>query len=215
MTATKFQRDELIPTRHSLITRLKNWEDQEGWKEFFDTYWKLIYQVALKAGLTESEACDVVQETVVAVAKSLKDFKTGSEHGSFKGWLLQITRWRIADQFRKRPPEQERAIHRAPGDTARTGTMERIADPAGPELEAVWDREWNKNLMDVALERLKAKVNLKHYQLFYLHVVRQMPARRVAKTLGVSVGSVYVVKLRLSRMLKRIFEQMKAQSMEF
>ena len=125
MTMTNLERDELIPTRHSLITRLKNWEDQEGWKEFFDTYWKLIYQVALKAGLTESEACDVVQETVVAVAKGLKNFKTGSEHGSFKGWLLQITRWRIADQFRKRAPEQERAIHRTPEDTARTGTMER------------------------------------------------------------------------------------------
>ena len=211
---TNLERDELIPTRHSLITRLKDWEDQEGWKEFFDTYWKLIYQVALKAGLTESEACDVVQETVVAVAKSLKDFKTGSEHGSFKGWLLQITRWRIADQFRKRPPEQEQAIHRLSEDTARTGTIERIADPGGAELDAVWDREWEKNLMDVALERLKAKVSLKHYQIFYLHAVRQMAARRVAKTLGVSVGLVYVVKLRLSRMLKRIFEQMKAQSME-
>jgi RNA polymerase sigma-70 factor (ECF subfamily) len=215
MTMTKLERDELIPTRHSLITRLKNWEDQEGWREFFDTYWKLIYQVALKAGLTESEACDVVQETVVAVAKSLKDFKTGAEHGSFKGWLLQITRWRIADQFRKRAPEMEQTIHRSPEDTARTATIERIADPNGPELETVWDREWEKNLMDVALERLKAKVDLKHYQVFYLHVVRQVPARRTAKTLGVSVGLVYVIKLRLSRMLKRIFEQMKVRSMGF
>lgn len=42
-----------------------------------------------------------------------------------------------------------------------------------------------------------------------------MPARRVAKTLGVSVGSVYVVKLRLWQMLKKILEQMKEQSMEF
>ena len=32
------QPDELIPTRWSLIGRLKNWDDQVSWREFFDTY---------------------------------------------------------------------------------------------------------------------------------------------------------------------------------
>ena len=34
--------DELLPTRWTLIERLKNWDDQESWRQFFDTYWKLI-----------------------------------------------------------------------------------------------------------------------------------------------------------------------------
>jgi hypothetical protein len=29
--------DELIPTRQSLLSRLKDWQDRDGWKEFFDT----------------------------------------------------------------------------------------------------------------------------------------------------------------------------------
>jgi len=29
--------DEMIPTRQSLLSRLKDWNDQEGWKVFFDT----------------------------------------------------------------------------------------------------------------------------------------------------------------------------------
>ncbi|MBI2924817.1 MAG: sigma-70 family RNA polymerase sigma factor, partial [Verrucomicrobia bacterium] len=57
--------DLFLSTRRSLITRLKNWDDQEGWREFFQTYWKLIYSVAVKSGLTNEEAEDVVQETVV------------------------------------------------------------------------------------------------------------------------------------------------------
>ena len=61
--------DELIPTRSSLLGRLVNWDDQESWREFFNTYWKLIYSVALKAGLTEDEAEEVVQETVITAAK--------------------------------------------------------------------------------------------------------------------------------------------------
>ena len=50
-----------IATRNSLLTRLKDWDDQEGWKRFFETYWRLIYNVAIQHGLSEMEAQEVVQ----------------------------------------------------------------------------------------------------------------------------------------------------------
>src|SRR5207244_11129862 len=95
--------DELRPTRWTLIERLKNWDDQESWRQFFDTYWKLIYGVAIKSGLTHPEAQDAVQETVMSVCKNMPNFKANRAFGSFKAWLLNLTRWRIIDQLRKRP----------------------------------------------------------------------------------------------------------------
>ena len=77
--------DELIPTRQSLLSRLKDRQDNESWKVFFDTYWKLIYGAALRAGLREAEAQDAVQETVISVMNSMPDFKYNAEVGSFKG----------------------------------------------------------------------------------------------------------------------------------
>ena len=58
------QRDPTDPrqTRASLLNRLKNWQDQASWQEFFDTYWKLIFATARSAGLADDEAQDVVQE---------------------------------------------------------------------------------------------------------------------------------------------------------
>src|SRR2546429_4707873 len=94
----------LIATRRSLVERLADWGDQRRWQEFFDTYWKLIYSTARKAGLTDAEAQEVVQETVITVAKNIDKLKYDPAIGSFKGWLLQITRGRIVDQFRKREP---------------------------------------------------------------------------------------------------------------
>ena len=61
----------LIATRRSLVDRLANWDDQRHWQEFFDTYWKLIYSTARKSGLTDEEAQDVVQETIITVAKKI------------------------------------------------------------------------------------------------------------------------------------------------
>src|ERR1041385_7370568 len=94
--------DELIPTRATLIQRLKNWQDNSSWQDFFDTYWKLIFTVAIQAGLTEVEAQDVVQETMLAVARHMPSFNYNQSQGSFKTWLLNMTRWRIKDQVRRR-----------------------------------------------------------------------------------------------------------------
>ena len=84
--------DDSIPTRHSLLSRLKHWDDQESWRDFFDTYWKLIYGVAIKSGMTDVEAQEVVQETVIAVAKKIAEFKTDPAFGSFKAWLARRRR---------------------------------------------------------------------------------------------------------------------------
>src|SRR5882757_3892414 len=134
------EKDELIPTRASLLHRLKDWQDRSSWQEFFDTYWKLIYGVARKAGMTVDEAQDVVQETMVSVARHMPTFKYDPALGSFKGWLLKMTRWRIIDQIRKRG---SCGAHRPlPGThTAGTDTVGKIVDPAGQRLDQVWDEE--------------------------------------------------------------------------
>ena len=93
--------DPLLATRLSLIARLGNWDEQGKWQEFFEIYWRLIYGVACRAGMKDDEAQEVVQETCIAVAKNIARYD--SKAGSFKAWLLQMTRWRITDQLRKRP----------------------------------------------------------------------------------------------------------------
>jgi RNA polymerase sigma-70 factor (ECF subfamily) len=193
--------DGLIPTRRSLITRLKNWDDQESWKDFFDTYWKLIYGVAIKAGLNDAEAQEVVQETIIAVAKQMEGFKYDPKIGSFKGWLLHTTRWRISDQLRKRRG-QARGIERE-CKTSRTATVERIPDPAGSNLETIWEQEWRTSMFAIAIEKVKRRVDARQYQIFDLYVIKQWPVKKVAVTLDVKPGQVYLAKHRISELVKK------------
>src|SRR5258708_36267580 len=135
----------LLATRRSLVEHLADWGDQLRWQQFFDTYSKLIYSTARQSGLTDAEAQEVVQETVITVAKSIDKLKYDPAIGSFKGWLLQITRWRIADQFRKREPGNAK---RAPvSDGRATATIERVPDSRGIDLEAVWKTGGRRNFL--------------------------------------------------------------------
>lgn len=194
--------NDTIPTRLSLIERLKNWDDRTSWQDFFNTYWRLIYGVARQAGLTDAEAQDVVQETVISVAKKMAEFKTDREYGSFKSWLLQITRRRIIDQFRKRPPQNQAGLLRR-DETTRTPTVNRVPDPAGPPLDALWQEEWERNLMEVALENVKQKVSSKQFLLFHQQVVKQWSPKKIAGQYGVSLAQVYMAKYRISALVKK------------
>lgn len=195
--------DDLLPTRRSLLGRLKNWQDDRSWQEFFDTYWRLIYQVAVKSGLAPGEAEEVVQETILSVAKAMQGFRYDPKRGSFKGWLLQLTGWRITNQFKKRG-------NRAAADAEREPTpADAEIAPAGgnlaapPELERLWEAEWEQNLLRAALDRVRAQVNPKHLQIFDLHVLKQKPVKEVREFLGVSSAEVYLAKHRVGKLLKK------------
>lgn len=125
--------------------------------------------MALKAGLSDAEAQEVVQETVVSVAKQMPGFRYDPARGKFKGWLLQITRRRIADQMRKQM-QACGASGSHPVETLQVQQMESVLNPADSELEAIWAEEWEKYLWNAAVAIIKKLVNPEHYQLFDLYV---------------------------------------------
>lgn len=193
--------EDFIPTRYSLLSRLQDRDDQGSWKEFFDIYWRLIYSTAIKSGLSDAEAQDVVQETVICVAKDIEKFKRDRSLGSFKGWLRNITRWRIADQLRKRAPEASLA----------SDSKVEADIPTDPDVERIWEDEWQSNLMEAAIERIKKNVKEEHYQIFDLNVLRQWPAGKVAQTLGINIAQVYLAKHRILSLIKKEVRMLEKQ----
>lgn len=189
-------------TRKSLIARLDNWEDQRSWDEFYQTYWRLIYSVAVKAGLRPDEAFDCVQETILSIAKQSKRKLYDPAQGSFKTWLMNMTRWRINDQFRKRKKDTA-MVGGEWEDDRKTAVIDRIEDPKGDLLSRLWDVEWKKNVADAALARVKAQVSPKQYQIFDYYVVKQWDAKKVQDHLNVSMAQVYLAKHRVGAVLKR------------
>ncbi len=198
--------EDWIPTRLSLLSRLRDWDDRESWEDFFNTYWKLICNVALKSGLNDAEAQEVVQETVITVAKRIPQFRYDPAKGSFKGWLLKTTQWRINDQFRKRRGDvplvfDEPASETTPGNPPRE-------PPPSFGFENGWDELWQENLLEVAMERVKQKADPREFQMFEMLMERGWPPLKVAQKLNVSRAHVYYARHKISRMMRTEMERL-------
>ena len=192
-------RADSIPTRQSLLARLKIPENHEGWQQFFDTYWNLIYSMAIRSGLKDAEAQDVVQETIICVARSMPNFQYDPKIGSFKAWLRKLTRWRILDHLRKRSSAPVPLANLDP-DLMR---IEDIPDESDAASEAHWDEEWRKAILEAAVEKTKAKVDEKQFQIFDLCALRGWSTERVAATLRITRAQIYVSKHRVGKVFER------------
>ena len=197
---------EFLPTSTELLRRLKDFDDNKSWQEFVDAYSGLILGVAIKSGLSHSEAEEVVQETLIEVAKRIKDFKYNPS-GSFKAWLLQNTRWRIAEQFGERTPGAKGDTRTGDG-SKRTKAIERIPNPTGYDLDGQWDSEWREHKQKTALEKVRKKVSAKHYQIFDSLVIKGWPVEQVCRILRVTDHQVFKVKSRIKQMLIKEAERL-------
>ncbi len=196
-------------TRPSLIFRVREWQDAASWNEFHRLYRRLVYGRARRSGLGHSDAEDVAQDVFKRVAETIRDFDLDPNRGSFRGWLMKLTHWRIADQFERRQKIPPQSPGRGAETMSGTGTMERVPSP--PDDEDEWDREWQVHLLAAAGERVARQVKPRHYQVFELYMKQNWPVLRVSKELGINPASVYVIGHRLTKLLKAEVEKLQKQ----
>jgi len=196
------------------VRRLKAGGDEQAWRDFYAEYGPLLHSLAFKCGLSREETEEAVQDIVTSVFKSLPGFRADPAAGSFKNWLFRLARWRITNQLHKRPRDASARIEPFPGsDGTATGTnpIERIPDASADALEGQWERDWQENALEIALARLKQRARPRHFQAFYLHVIKGQPPAELAGALGTTVAQVYLVKCRLLPVFKRIVRGLERQ----
>jgi len=145
-----------------------------------------VYRFGLKMCRDPEDAKDVLQETLLAVARGVKDFRGAS---SVSTWLYTIARSFCIKKRRRSkfaPEAVESLDAREPGEEVR-----RLADPARPADESLAGRQ-----VEVALERAIGALDEMYREVLVLRDVEGLSAPEVAEVMGLSVEA---VKSRLHR----------------
>lgn len=198
-----------LRTRATLLMRVHQWDDAASWREFYRLYHKLIYGLARRSGLAHADAEDVTQDVFKRVAETIHEFESDPARGKFRGWLMNLTRWRIMDRFRRQPPAA--VAPSAPRDATSTGTSTINRLPDNVDQDAAWELDWQRHLLDAACERLARTANAKHFQAFDLYVRQGRPVLQVARDLGMNPATIYLVSHRLKKELKAEIARLREQ----
>ena len=196
------------PTRASLLVRLRDPRDGDAWSEFVDLYAPLVYRFGCKQGLQDADAADLAQDTLRAVAGAIGKFEYDPRHGSFRGWLFTIVRNRLRDFLEKRGRQE-----RGSGDTAMLDRLEQQPD-CHDELSNEWDREYERQLLLTAAERLRGEFAEKTWRAFWRTTVDGASGKDAAQTLDMPVAAVYLAKSRVMARLKEEIRRLRREIAE-
>lgn len=181
-------------TSASLLGRLnRNPSDPEAWDEFVNRYGLRVYQWCRGWGLQDADAEDVTQNVLLAIAKQIQDFRYDPSR-SFRAWLKTITR-RAWSRFVTTSAHRVRSG----GDVA---NLEQLASVEAREsLERQLEEQFDADLLEEASVRVRLRLEPKTWEAFRLVVYEQLSGAEAAAQLEMRVGSVYMAKNRVQKLL--------------
>lgn len=178
-----------------LIEAVRDWRDDEGWQRFYALYAPGIRAHAKTSGLSEAEAEDVVQETMVKVARYLPKFEYNRTVCRFRTWLNQIVNQRIFEALHRR---RKHLFSAASLDELR----EVLHASEAPTSDPVAQAEAERSLLEACLARVRARTRPKHWQIFEANAIHGMRAEKVSKLHRTSAANVWVIRHRVVRALR-------------
>jgi RNA polymerase sigma-70 factor (ECF subfamily) len=191
-----------MPTRPSLLLRIRDADDRSAWEQFVALYAPMIYRFVRRRGLQDADAADVTQDVLRVVATKARCLDYDPTLGSFRAWLFTVTRNTMinARKHRARHPQ-------GTGDTAMQHRLDARAAPSADE-EAVWEQEYRQRRLTWAAERVRGHCEESTWQAFWRTAVEGQSPRSVAEALGLSVGAVHIAKSRVIARLKAVLGEL-------
>jgi RNA polymerase sigma factor (sigma-70 family) len=181
-------------TRASLLSRVRNLDDHEAWREFDERYRELILRYCRRRGLQQSDAEDVRQMVMLNLAKQLRTFKYQPERGRFRGYMGQTVANAISRYFRRPRPENHGLDSNVTAD---------LATDEGAELDREWEEEWMLYHYRLAMQRVRQTSENKSVEVFE-HLLGGETPDQVAERFQMTRDAVHKVKQRMRDRLKEL-----------
>ncbi len=186
--------DDSQVTRPSLLVRIRDPQDAEAWSQFVKVYSPLVYRYARRRGLQDADAADLTQDVLRTVTRSIKRFEYDPARGTFRGWLMSVTRTRLCDFLARRQASGS-------GDTKVVQLLQQL--PAPQDEEERWEREYRKCVFEWAAGQIRGEFQDSTWDAFWQTSVEGRETKEVSRSLGITVGAVYIARSRVLARLKK------------
>jgi RNA polymerase sigma-70 factor (ECF subfamily) len=177
----------MYTTSQSLLQRMGAAPQSEDWERFVRLYAPLLHRWAVRLGLQDQDAADLVQEVLLLLMRKLPEFRY--EPGrSFRRWMHTVlkNKWRDRCKTGRQLPLLQGDEPAAPADT--------------DDLE---EREYRQYIVDRALRLMQANFEPTTWKACWETLINRRPAAQVAAELGITVNAVYLAKARVLSCLRQ------------
>jgi len=189
-------------TRSSFLRQLaSDGPRSDVWCDLQRRYGDWVFRWFRRWGATELDAEDLTQETLLRVYRHIQGYQHSGPF-TFRAWIRTVARttWLMLLRQRSRRPVLVSLRQLATGSAEDEDSDE---DLSRLYLQLSQDAEQleQKELLQVAFARVRARANASTWQAFELLTLGEFAAEDAARMLGVSRATVYLWNTRIRQML--------------
>ncbi len=195
----------MLPTTSTTLLNslLEEPANQQAWRTFCTRYGPAIFRFARRKALGESDAEEVVADTLTAFFEAYGAGRYDRARGRFKTWVFGIASNKVR--------ETRRRLDKNRG-TEPAGQIEQQTTVRSTVVE--FEADVDHTLAWECLEAGRTRVAPLTYQAFDLYALKGRAAEEVAKLLGIETSAVYVAKSRVLSRARREYEELRKQDEE-
>jgi RNA polymerase sigma-70 factor (ECF subfamily) len=175
-----------------------------AWEEFFELYNEILRRFAVSLRLPDDEADDLVQEVWGDVIRLLPKFEYDRAKGGFRRWLYRIVKSKAIDAARRR---RVRRIKRSSSEHV-TAILDELPDPKAADPADELQKSFEFELVEVAVERLRAQATEAEFDIFRLCEREGMPRHEAAERLGLTPDAARASLYRARKRFRAILEHL-------
>lgn len=186
-------------TNTSLLMGLKDQKNDAVWSEFYARYQPMLHSFARKLGMSDQDAQDAAQETLMAFCSTYREGGYDREKGRLRTWLFGIASHKVRDIQRRGGRE------RVMMDNAEsTAFLNKVPDDE--QVSLIWENEWQQAVLKQCMDEVRKQVKPQTMEAFEMFALKGMSAEDVAAKLGMTENAVWIAK---NRVLSRLREAQK------
>ena len=189
----------VLTTTTALLDELFDTANDVAWQAFNARYQPILHAFARRLGVSEADAADVAQETLVRFVKDYRAGKYDRSKGRLRSWIISIAKYRVADL--RHDTVRRRQVR---GDSV-------LVDlPDENHLNAIWEEECLHAIVHHAMAELRERGTLDSntISVFERTTFDECTTAEVAAEFEMTPNAVYKVKRRCLAQLRLIMARL-------
>jgi len=199
---------DALRTRISLLQRAREGSDPPAWEELLGYYDPFVSRVLGSLGFRGADLDDARQQVSLRLWKGLRTYEREAKRAKFRTWFATLIKNTAFNMIRSK----KRQLTGLSLDDVGNGQAELLTEESG--VEAMVEEEWQKYVVELALERARDKFSGNAVEVFTLSMKGES-VEAIAATLGIKTNTVYILKHRVKTVLMKEIQHLKDDLEDF
>lgn len=199
---------DALRTRVSLLQRAREGDNSLVWEELLGFYEPFVSRVLGSMGFRGADLEDARQQVSLRLWKGLQRYERDAERAKFRTWFARLIKNTALNILRSKKREP---VVQSLDDIDSEQTALIIEES---EIETRVEVEWQRYVVELALERAKDKFSGNAVKVFKMSLKGES-VEEIAAELGIKTNTVYILKHRVKKVILKEIQSLKGELEHF